>query len=152
MTTSQNPTDNTATEQVWDEEYDVVVVGSGGGALTAAYTAGVEGLRTLVLEKTPLFGGVTTYAGAAIWFPGNQIEMEGDPGDSVDLAREYLSHLLDDSAKASHHRVRARARSLHQRTIERVAGLQRVGGDVARVGQRPPARHGGRDSNPRPPA
>ncbi|WP_336881491.1 FAD-dependent oxidoreductase [Rhodococcus globerulus] len=100
MTTSQNPTDNTATEQVWDEEYDVVVVGSGGGALTAAYTAGVEGLRTLVLEKTPLFGGVTTYAGAAIWFPGNQIEMEGDPGDSVDLAREYLSHLLDDSAKA----------------------------------------------------
>lgn len=93
-------TEPTSTEHIWDEEYDVVVVGSGGGALTAAYTTGTEGLSTLVLEKTGLFGGVTSYAGAAVWFPGNTIEMEGDPGDSIDLAREYLSHLLDDSAKA----------------------------------------------------
>ena len=35
----------------WDYEYDVVVVGSGNGALTSALCAHDGGAKTLVIEK-----------------------------------------------------------------------------------------------------
>ena len=41
------------------QEYDLVVVGSGGGALMTAVRAADAGLRVLVLEKSELFGGTT---------------------------------------------------------------------------------------------
>jgi len=34
----------------WDHAYDLVVVGTGGGAFTAALTASWRGLKTLVVE------------------------------------------------------------------------------------------------------
>ena len=40
-----------------EQHYDLVVVGSGGGALLSAVRAADEGLRVLVLEKSELFGG-----------------------------------------------------------------------------------------------
>ena len=47
------------------QEYDVFVVGSGAGAMTAAVLAARAGQRTLVLEKTSLLGGTSAYSGAA---------------------------------------------------------------------------------------
>ena len=47
----------------WDAECDVLVVGSGGGALTGAYTAAREGLRVIVVEATDRIGGMTAYSG-----------------------------------------------------------------------------------------
>ena len=38
-------------EQQWDENYDVVVVGSGNGALTAAVRAHDGGAKVLIVEK-----------------------------------------------------------------------------------------------------
>ncbi|MGW5071932.1 FAD-dependent oxidoreductase [Rhodococcus sp. NPDC004095] len=82
--------------QDWTDEYDVVVVGSGGGALTGAYTAATRGLRTVVLEKTDLFGGTSSYSGASIWLPGTQVQERAGLPDSTELARTYLRALLGD--------------------------------------------------------
>ncbi|MFD4295459.1 FAD-dependent oxidoreductase [Rhodococcus sp. NPDC058532] len=80
--------------QDWTDEYDVVVVGSGGGALTGAYTAAARGLRTVVLEKTDLFGGTSSYSGAAIWLPGTQVQERAGLEDSTENARTFLRTLL----------------------------------------------------------
>lgn len=40
-------------DQVWDAEYDVVVVGFGGAGAVAAKTAADEGARVLLVEKAP---------------------------------------------------------------------------------------------------
>lgn len=82
--------------QDWTTECDVLVVGSGGGALTGAYTAASQGLRTLVLEKTPLFGGTSAYSGAAVWLPGTAVQERAGIGDSTDKARTYLRAVVGD--------------------------------------------------------
>jgi flavin-dependent dehydrogenase len=37
--------------EAWDHQVDFLVVGSGGGGLTAALTADAHGLDTLIIEK-----------------------------------------------------------------------------------------------------
>jgi succinate dehydrogenase/fumarate reductase flavoprotein subunit len=58
------------TELEFDHEVDVLVVGSGGGGMTAALKADADGLETLVIEKSPQFGGSTALSGGGIWVPG----------------------------------------------------------------------------------
>ncbi|MFB4303879.1 FAD-binding protein [Actinomadura sp. NTSP31] len=82
----------------WNETHDVVVIGSGGGGLTAAYTAGSAGLRTVVLEKSEYFGGMTAYSGACLWLPGNHIAGKTEEGDTPERALEYVRVLVGDSA------------------------------------------------------
>ena len=50
------------------QEYsvDVLVVGSGGGGMTAALAAVDSGASTLVIEKSPVYGGSTAMSGVAI--------------------------------------------------------------------------------------
>ena len=54
------------------QQYDVVVVGSGGGAMTGAFLAQRAGLSTVVVEKTALLGGTSAYSGGACWLPGQR--------------------------------------------------------------------------------
>ena len=46
-----------------EQEYDVVVVGSGAAGMVAALTAAHQGLSTLVVEKAPHYGGSTARSG-----------------------------------------------------------------------------------------
>jgi succinate dehydrogenase/fumarate reductase flavoprotein subunit len=55
----------------WDREVDIVAVGSGIGATTAAVTAHHNGDSALVLEKLPLFGGTSAKTVGVIWVPNN---------------------------------------------------------------------------------
>ncbi|MGH9435829.1 MAG: FAD-binding protein, partial [Terriglobia bacterium] len=48
--------------QRWDEEYDLVVLGAGAGGMTAALVGALEGLRTLLVEKTDQIGGTTAFS------------------------------------------------------------------------------------------
>ncbi|MDI9914071.1 FAD-binding protein [Rhodococcus sp. IEGM 1379] len=79
-----------------DEQYDVVVVGSGGGGLCAAYTAAREGLRTLLIESTSVFGGTTAYSGGGMWFPTNAVLRRAGDDDTLDDARTYFQAVVGD--------------------------------------------------------
>ncbi|GAA4376171.1 FAD-dependent oxidoreductase [Nocardioides caricicola] len=79
------------------QEYDVVVVGSGGGAMTGAFLAQKAGLSTVVVEKTALLGGTSAYSGGACWLPGSQVQQRAGIADSTEGAREYLAAILDDA-------------------------------------------------------
>lgn len=59
-----------ATEPGFHHVTDVLVIGSGGGGMTAALTADAAGLDTLVVEKSAQFGGSTALSGGGIWVPG----------------------------------------------------------------------------------
>ncbi len=82
-----------AERQEWDEEVDLVCVGSGGAAFAGAVTAALGGARVLVLEKTEMLGGLTCYSEGEIWVPANFVQAREGADDSVEEALEYLDFL-----------------------------------------------------------
>ena len=74
----------------FDHEVDVLVVGSGGGGMTAALKAKAEGLDTLVVEKSPQFGGSTALSGGGIWVPGAPSQRRAGYTPAPDGIFEYL--------------------------------------------------------------
>jgi 3-oxosteroid 1-dehydrogenase len=87
-------------EALVDAAYDVVVVGAGGAGMTAALAAARQGLETLVIEKSPWFGGSTARSGGGVWIPGNYALVEA--GEADDVAQEmaeskrYLDAIVGD--------------------------------------------------------
>ncbi|GAM86925.1 hypothetical protein ANO11243_049460 [Dothideomycetidae sp. 11243] len=79
----------------YDHEYDLVVVGSGAGGLTAAVTAATSGAKkVLVVEKTLLYGGTTAFSGGALWLPLNPLSMAQGSKDTREQAERYLHSAL----------------------------------------------------------
>ena len=74
----------------WDYEYDVVVVGSGNGALTSALCAHDGGAKTLVIEKSDQFGGTSATSGGGVWIPNNRYAKAENVDDSDQDARDYI--------------------------------------------------------------
>jgi len=74
------------------QEYsvDVLVVGSGGGGMTAALAAVDAGLTTLIIEKSLVYGGSTAMSGGAIWIPNNHLMKKVGLSDSVEEGLVYL--------------------------------------------------------------
>jgi 3-oxosteroid 1-dehydrogenase len=91
----------TGTEAVFDHEVDVLVVGSGGGGMTAALAADEAGLSTLVVEKSPQFGGSTALSGGGIWVPGAPSQRRAgyhpDPDDTFDYLKRITDGLVSDA-------------------------------------------------------
>jgi succinate dehydrogenase/fumarate reductase flavoprotein subunit len=61
----------------WDIEVDVVIAGTGAGALTAAIVAHDRGAKVIVLEKTDKAGGSSAVSGGAVWVPNNKFLRAG---------------------------------------------------------------------------
>lgn len=58
-------------EQHWDSEVDVVVLGSGGAGLAAALTAATNGATVAIYEKAATVGGTTAVSGGITWIPSH---------------------------------------------------------------------------------
>jgi 3-oxosteroid 1-dehydrogenase len=86
-----------SSQQQWDYSYDVVVVGSGNGGLTAALCSYEMGTRdVLVIEKSDLYGGTSSISGGGVWIPGNRYARAAGAEDSADQARTYLRQLISE--------------------------------------------------------
>ena len=70
--------------------YDVIVVGSGAGAMTSALFAAEQNLSVLVVEKSDKFGGTSAISGGGIWIPNNHYFSAKGGRDSFELALQYL--------------------------------------------------------------
>lgn len=81
------------TIDVFDHTVDVLVIGSGGGGMTAALAADAFGLDTLVVEKSPQFGGSTALSGGGIWVPGAPSQREAGYVPDPDGVFEYLQRI-----------------------------------------------------------
>lgn len=77
----------------WDEVVDVVVLGTGGAALTAATLAHDNGAEVLVLEKSSEVGGTTAMSGGVPWIPNNHYMEEAGIEDSKENAFKYIQRL-----------------------------------------------------------
>jgi 3-oxosteroid 1-dehydrogenase len=79
----------------WGEVFDVVVVGSGAGALMSALLASDGGASVLVLEKAEYLGGTTAVSGGEMWIPSNRY-IAGQ--DSREEAIAYATRISDGRA------------------------------------------------------
>ncbi|WP_374999466.1 FAD-dependent oxidoreductase [Aeromicrobium sp. CTD01-1L150] len=101
--------------------YDVVVVGSGGGAMVGAHLAQRAGLSTVLLERTELLGGTSAYSGGACWLPGSDVQQRAGIADSTESARTYLNALIPASSSAS---TRARIEAFLAEAPRLVAAME----------------------------
>jgi succinate dehydrogenase/fumarate reductase flavoprotein subunit len=85
----------TGAPERWDEVADVVVVGTGCAALTAAILAADGGADVVVVEKNDLIGGTTAVSGGVMWLPGNHHMADRGTPDSRDDALTYIRRVAD---------------------------------------------------------
>jgi 3-oxosteroid 1-dehydrogenase len=83
-----------------EEQFDVVVVGSGAAGMTAALAAAKHGLSVVLLEKAAHFGGSTARSGGGVWIPNNEVLRRDGVQDSAEAARAYLHAIIGDAVPA----------------------------------------------------
>lgn len=76
------------------DSYDVIVIGSGAGGMSAALTASIDGLSVAVFEKADVVGGSTAVSGGAVWIPSNQLMKDVGHEDSREAVMTYLTTAL----------------------------------------------------------
>ncbi|MCX7283613.1 MAG: FAD-dependent oxidoreductase [Novosphingobium sp.] len=86
-----------ATTAHWDKEVDVLVVGSGAGAMASALFASDRGARTLIVEKSDLYGGTSATSGGGVWIPASDSALEQGQQDSPDEAFTYIKELVGNT-------------------------------------------------------
>lgn len=84
----------TGDDRTWDEECDVVVVGSGTG-IVGALKSQIEGMETILIDKADMIGGTTIISHGYCWMPNNGLE--GSENDSRELSWTYLDLIREDS-------------------------------------------------------
>ena len=75
---------------------DVLVIGSGAGGLAAAVTAAYHGLKVIVVEKSAVCGGATSWSGGWAWAPGNPLAHAEGVTEDKETFRTYLRGVLGD--------------------------------------------------------
>ncbi|MGV9711687.1 FAD-dependent oxidoreductase [Gordonia sp. NPDC003424] len=81
--------------------YDVVVIGSGAGGLSAAVTAARGGASVLVVEKADTCGGATAWSGGWMWAPRNLFALADGVVEDRSEPRRYLENRLGENFDAA---------------------------------------------------
>jgi len=80
---------------------DLLIIGSGASGLCAAVTAAWHGLKVIVVEKEPVFGGATAWSGGWMWVPGNPLAKRAGIHEDPDQPRQYLKNELGERYDAA---------------------------------------------------
>ncbi|WP_199257001.1 3-oxosteroid 1-dehydrogenase [Tomitella fengzijianii] len=80
-----------------EQQYDIVIVGSGGAGMTAALAAAKNGLRAVIIEKAENYGGSTARSGGGVWIPNNEVLRRDGVQDTPEAARTYLHSIIGDT-------------------------------------------------------
>src|SRR5580698_3495277 len=88
----------TKTDNRWDHEVDVLVLGAGPAGMAAAIVSKNEGLETLILEKTDQVGGTGAWSVGMMWFVDSSPMRAAGFKDSTEKARRYLSAAVGNAA------------------------------------------------------
>jgi succinate dehydrogenase/fumarate reductase flavoprotein subunit len=84
-----------STSRMSDEgQVDFLVIGSGAGGLSAAVAAAHLGLKVLVAEKDPQYGGTTAWSGGWMWIPRNPLATDAGLHEDIEKPLSYLRHEL----------------------------------------------------------
>ncbi|MFM0616344.1 FAD-dependent oxidoreductase [Paraburkholderia nemoris] len=86
--------------QEGEYQCDVLVIGSGASGMSTAITAASKGLKVLVIEKEPKFGGSTARSGGWLWIPNTALAKVQGIYEPEGAARTYLAHEAGDSFDA----------------------------------------------------
>ncbi|MEN3048622.1 MAG: FAD-binding protein, partial [Candidatus Caldarchaeales archaeon] len=85
----------------FDHRTDVLIVGSGAGALVGALVIREAGFEPLVVEKTDRIGGSSAMSGGGLWVPNNPVSREAGLDDSFEKAWRYLEAVVPDAGPAA---------------------------------------------------
>ncbi|CAM5186324.1 Thiamine thiazole synthase [Castellaniella defragrans] len=69
---------------------DLLVIGAGVSGLTTAIVAAKQGLKVIVVEKAPVFGGTAAFSGGVLWIPGNHVARSAGIRDTREEALAYI--------------------------------------------------------------
>lgn len=72
---------------------DIIVVGTGAAAFSAAITAKSMGASVIMLEKGDMIGGTTIRSGGGFWIPMNRHQKEANIKDNKEDALKYMTRL-----------------------------------------------------------
>lgn len=78
------------------ETVDLLVIGSGAGAMTSALRAAHAGLKVLIVEKAAKYGGTSATSGGGLWIPCNHLMASVGIKDSREDALQYLTSLCGE--------------------------------------------------------
>jgi len=92
--------DVTMSDGAFDEVFDFVVVGSGGGSMCAGLVMRSLGKSVVVLEKAPRIGGTTSRSGGVMWIPNNPFMKQEGVEDSYEKAMQYMEATAGQSLDA----------------------------------------------------
>ncbi len=87
-------------EQQFDETFDFVVAGSGGGSMVSALVMRTMDKSVVVLEKMPRIGGTTSRSGGVMWIPNNPFMAEDGIADSFEQSMTYMEATAGQSLDA----------------------------------------------------
>jgi len=93
------------TQRGFDHEVDILIVGSGAGAMTAGIVAADLGARVLLIEKSPQYGGSSAMSGGGLWVPNNHMMEAAGFRDTPEAALTYMKGTVGDIVSDA--RVRA---------------------------------------------
>jgi 3-oxosteroid 1-dehydrogenase len=90
---AESPSGGVTMSSNWDQEVDIVVVGSGAGGMLTALVAAKNRAEVLIIEKAAQWGGTSATSGGGIWIPGSDQALAAGFEDNLDDAFRYVRGL-----------------------------------------------------------
>lgn len=95
--TDPNPP-NREQDRAWDRTVDLLIIGSGAGAMTAGIVGSDRGAQVLLIEKGTRFGGSSAMSAGGLWVPCNPIARDEGIADDPESAWKYLKGCVREGA------------------------------------------------------